>query len=179
MTFENKEPVGIGGWLFLPMLGLIVTPFRLGNLILTRFIPIFQEGYWDILTTPGNEAYHQLWAPLLIFEIVGNLIFILFSIALLVLLFSKHHKFPSLMIAFLLSNLAFVFVDYFAGDLIPAVDNQSDPESLGEMVRVIVGAAIWVPYFRKSERVKNTFAVKSSTSRSIQLQPALRADFRV
>lgn len=154
---RHSEPYGLGGWLILPMLGLIFLPIKLGIILVAVFFPIFSEGYWEILTTPGSEAYHALWAPLLIFEIAGNTVFLFASIALLVLFFKKHYRFPKMMILFLAANLAFVVIDFFAGDLIPAVADQPAPEALQEMFRTFVGAAIWIPYFMQSVRVKNTF----------------------
>lgn len=154
---QKAEPSGLGGWLILPMLGLIFLPIKLGAMLATTYYPIFSEGYWEVLTNPGSEAYHALWAPLLIFEIVGNSGFLIGAIVLLVFFFQKHHRFPTLMIWFLGLNLAFVGIDFFAADLIPAVAAAPDPESTQELIRAITGAAIWIPYFLKSVRVKNTF----------------------
>ena len=154
---EETEPCGIGGWLILPMLGLIIAPIRLGILLLTTYVPIFTEGSWEVLTTPGSDSYHSLWAPLLTYEIAGNIVYIVASIVLLVLLFRKHYSFPKWMIIFYATNLAFVGIDFVLADLIPAVAAQQNPESLKELVRTMVGAAIWIPYFIKSQRVQNTF----------------------
>lgn len=154
---EITEPCGIRGWLILPVIGLIITPIRLVALLLTTYVPIFTEGTWEMLTAVESDFYHSLWAPLLIFEIIGNIVFIIASIVLLVLLFRKHYSFPKWMIIYYAANLAFVGIDFFAGDLIPAVAADQDPESLKELIRSVVGAAIWVPYFAKSRRVQNTF----------------------
>ena len=154
---QKTEPSGLGGWLILPMLGLIFLPFKIGALLVTTHMPIFSEGYWDILTNSESEAYHALWAPLLTYEIIGNLIFILASVILLVFFFQKHHSFPKLMIIYLATNLVFVGIDFFAADLIPAVAAEPAPESTIELIRTLVGAAIWIPYFKNSVRVRNTF----------------------
>jgi Protein of unknown function (DUF2569) len=154
---HNTEPSGLGGWLILPMLALIILPFKIGAMLMSIYFPIFSKGYWEVLTTPGSEVYHVLWAPLLMFEIVGNCLFLLASIVLLILFFQKNHRFPKLMILFLAANVVFVVIDFFAADLIPAVADEPDPESNKELMRVIAGAAIWIPYFLKSVRVKNTF----------------------
>ena len=61
------------------------------------------------------------------------------------------------MIWFLALNVAFVVIDFFVADLIPAVAAEPDPESTKELIRTIIGAAIWIPYFLKSDHVKNTF----------------------
>lgn len=154
---ERIEPSGFGGWLILPMLGLIITPIRLGRLLLTIYVPIFTDGSWEVLTTPGSEAYHHLWAPLLIFEVAGNITFSLFAIILLIFLFRKHYTLPKWMIVFYATNLTFVGINLFAANFIPAVAAAQDPESLRDLFGGLVAAAIWIPYFKKSVRVRNTF----------------------
>ena len=57
---QKAEPSGLGGWLILPMLGLIFLPIKLGAMLATIYYPIFSEGYWEVLTTPESEAYHAL-----------------------------------------------------------------------------------------------------------------------
>lgn len=158
MEEAAQEKKGIGGWLILPVIGLIVLPLRLAYSLMTDFLPIFQQGYWELLTVPGTDAYHPLWGPLLTFEIVGNVFFIVFALVLLYLVFTKHPRTPGLFIAFLATNLAFVTGDFFAANLIPAVAAQDDAESVKELARTAIGAMIWIPYFLKSERVRNTFA---------------------
>lgn len=157
MTAQIGGPSGLGGWLILPAIGLILSPVRLLISLNTDLLPIFQEGYWEILTTPGSEAYHPLWAPFILFEVFGNLFFIIFSIALIAMFFLKSHWFPKLMITYLLSNLFFVVGDYFLADLIPVIGEETDFEALGEIVKISVGVVIWVPYFLVSKRVRNTF----------------------
>ena len=126
MTENNEELKGIGGWLILPAIGICLNPLILTVFLYTNFVPIFSEGYWPILTTPGSAAYHPLWGPMIMFEIAGNVIFIIFSVVLLVLFFKKHYRVPLLFIVFLSANLLFVAIDFFAADLIPAVAEQND-----------------------------------------------------
>ena len=75
-TVDQAKPNGLKGWLILPMLGLILTPIRLSIALVTIYAPIFTNGIWNVLTNPNNEAYHKLWAPLLIFEVIGNSAFL-------------------------------------------------------------------------------------------------------
>ncbi len=162
MTSTTEEPKGLGGWLILPALGLIVLPIRIGFMLYSDFLPIFQEGYWEVLTDPASESYHHLWAPLIIVETIGNGFFILFDLVLIFLFFTKSHRFPLLFIIFLASNLLFVVGDFFMADLIPAIAEQEDEDSFKEMTRSIVNTAIWIPYFLVSKRVKNTFVKPTS-----------------
>jgi hypothetical protein len=148
---------GIGGWLLLPALGLLLTPLRTGYGLYRDLWPVFSQGYWDVLTTPGSEAYHPYWAPLLLFEVSGNVFLIAATLVVMYFFFTKSRRAPRLMIAWLAFILVFVAADFFLSDLIPAVAEQDDPESAKELVRAAVGTAIWTPYFLVSKRVKATF----------------------
>jgi len=169
MATENTEPKGLGGWMILPLIGLFVMPIRLAVSLNNDFLPIFKEGYWEILTTPGTEAYHHLWGPLIIFETAGNLFYILFALILIFLFFTKSHLFPTLIIIYIATNLIFIASDLFISNLIPAIASESDPESIKDLSRTLIGAIIWIPYFMKSRRVKNTFVKRTPV---YPLQPA-------
>ncbi len=149
----------IGGWLILVAIGLIFTPIRLLVVIVKDLLPVLSGDTWSRLTTPGTESYHVLWAPLLIFEIVGNCLFVLFPIIVAIFFFQKRTFVPRLIIVLLLTNLIFVTIDYFAADLIPFIAKQEDMGSLIELLRVFIASLIWVPYFLISKRVKGTFVV--------------------
>jgi len=153
----DTSPRGIGGWLILVVIGLVLTPFRVGYFLLTTHWPIFRDGAWPILTTPGTEAYHPLWGPLIVFEIVGNLGCIALAVIGLWLLLRKSRHAPRAVTGLLAWAALFGVIDYFAGDLIPAVAAEPDPNDLGQLARTLVSAAIWIPYFRLSRRVKATF----------------------
>lgn len=148
---------GVGGWLILVTIGLVVTPIRILVLVFSTYAPIFTGDAWSLLTTPGTAAYNPLWKPMLLFELFGNVVFFLWAIALLVLLFGHKRIFPKLMIAFYLGNLLFVGLDFLLASNIPAVASNDDASSVGELIRSIIVCLVWVPYFLQSERVKQTF----------------------
>lgn len=170
MTTVPAEPRGLGGWLILPAIGLCITPVRMLMVLAADFLPIFREGYWEILTTPGSAAYHYLYAPLIIYEIAANLAFALFAVVLLFLFFRKSHRFPPLCIAYYAANVLFVVSDWVLGGCIPDLAAQPDPGAMQELVRSVVGAGIWIPYMLRSQRVKNTFVKEDSGT---GLQPVL------
>ena len=156
---ENLQngPSGLGGWLILPAIGLVIMPFRVGAILLQIFVPIFTDGTWEILTTPGSDQYHPLWAGLIIFEFLGNLGFIIAGIALVSLFFSKSRLFPKTYIAFLLINLCFILIDAWLGSFVITDEPMFDPDTTKELVRSLVAVVIWVPYMMFSKRVRNTF----------------------
>ena len=161
MATVTGEPKGLGGWLALVVIGLFLFPIKVVILLNNDVLPIFQNGSWEILTTPGSEVYHYLWAPLIIFEIVGNIFFLIFDIILIVLYFKKSYRFPILCIVFIVLNFLFLASDFFLTHylvgVIPGLTVEGNTEFIKELVRVVIVAIIWVPYFLVSKRVKNTF----------------------
>lgn len=154
---NDSEPSGLGGWLVLPMIGLFITPIQAAIAAKTTYLPIFTTGTWEALTTPGTEAYHHLWAPILIFEIACNALFFVAAIVLLYLMFRKHYLLPKLMVAFYIAQVVYVGLDYYLGEMIPTIAEMDDPEEFKQLTRSVMGACIWIPYFLSSKRVKNTF----------------------
>ncbi|WP_428434312.1 DUF2569 family protein, partial [Photobacterium profundum] len=53
MTEKNKYD-GLGGWLILVGIGIIISPLRIVTLIFPIYTDIFSNGVWEVLTTPGT-----------------------------------------------------------------------------------------------------------------------------
>src|SRR5262245_45842957 len=153
----SSHPAGLGGWLILVAIGLIVSPIRILAFIVQTSVPPFRDGAWAILTTPGSEAYHALWAPLLIFELLGNVGFIVAQVSLLVLFFKRSRNFPRIYVWVVLINLPFILLDAWLGSFVITDEPMIDPTTAVELTRSVIGIAIWVPYMRLSKRVRNTF----------------------
>jgi hypothetical protein len=152
MTYER-----IGGWLILLGIGLVISPFKVGATMIKDLLPVFANGSWGILTTPGSHAYHPLWAPLIIFEVVGNIGTIVLCLITSWFFFHKSRIAPQLVIAFLLINLVLIGGDFLLSNLIPAVARHSNAGTIRDLTRSFIAAAIWVPYCLRSKRVKATF----------------------
>lgn len=153
----HREPYGLGGWLILLGIGIVLSPFRLAAVIVQTYLPLFQDGTWGILTTPSSEHYHALWAPLLSFEIAGNLAFLVTYSVLAFLFFRKSRFLPRIYIAATLLNLCFVVLDSWFASLVLPDEALVDADTAKEIARAALSSAIWVPYMLLSKRVKNTF----------------------
>jgi len=156
----DPEPQGdgklsIGGWLVLPAIGLVLTPFLL-------LFQVFNDDYfhkdiWEGFYLAGyeNAGFLNIYLG---FELFYNVLLFSYSILLIVLFFSKRTNLPTLMIFFYAINLAMIILGSF-------ILNQSgidDPTFGKDLFRSIFSAAIWIPYFLVSKRVKNTFVVTNN-----------------
>ncbi|WP_409347219.1 DUF2569 family protein [Paenibacillus sp. MBLB4367] len=70
---------------------------------------------------------------------------------------AKKNIFPKLMIIFYSASLAIGLIDFLLMSLIPMASELQDGSSIKDIVRSAITCFIWIPYFRKSVRVANTF----------------------
>jgi hypothetical protein len=160
-------PRGLGGWLVLPIIGLVATCFLAIAWMLANAIPIFQSGAWGNLTNSDSSLYLSWFAPTILFEIFVNAVLIVLPIFLLVLLFRKRSIVPRLLSGFYAFVLfttaldAIVMITVGVSSIrdagyFEAAQTMAD-ETITALVRAVLAAAIWIPYFLVSKRVKNTF----------------------
>ena len=154
---DNIELKGLGGWLILVGIGVVIGPFRLAAEFVPLYYGIFTDGSFEILTSPGSEAYHSLWGPLLIFETVFNLLMILASSYLIYLYFSKNYIFPKIYITIVLFSLVFIPADAWLASFVLPDEPMFDPITTKEFARTLFISVVWVPYMLISKRVKSTF----------------------
>lgn len=154
---EEKNLEGLGGWLILVGLAIIISPFRIFATTFPIYSEIFSSGSWGTLTIPGSEAYDALWAPILLGEIVINVALVLIWIYIIFLFFTKKNEFPKWYIGALVFTLVFMLVDALAIKAVVPDEPLFDPETGIELARIFVGTIIWIPYMLLSKRVKATF----------------------
>lgn len=153
----DEEPRGLGGWLIIPLIGLIIALVKMLLALFQIYLPIFQDGTWSIITNAESEYYHPLWGPLVISEMVINIGLVIFCGYLLYLFFTKQRLFPKFFIIYMIINVVFLISDTYVASLIPSVAEQRSNGIDPDLGRAVIGAAIWIPYFLLSKRVKNTF----------------------
>ncbi|MDE3202249.1 MAG: DUF2569 family protein [Acidobacteriota bacterium] len=136
---------GIGGWLILSAIGLALAPFM-------NLFALFTDG--RLLINPGAREYltnHTGLYLLILFEIASNLVFILYSTGLNILFYTRRKAFPIAMIVFLAASVLVISIDHIG---IAQLDLPSKP---AELLRALIAAIIWIPYFLRSRRVALTF----------------------
>ncbi|MFS1512249.1 DUF2569 domain-containing protein [Chengkuizengella sp. SCS-71B] len=160
-TIENtneKLPLGIsglGGWLILVQIGLYGTILMLIAQIFLYIIPSFKPETWSLITSPESVYYHSLLGPLIVFEAVANSLMLIFCIFILFNFYKKKSKLPLLMIFFYSSSLLILTIDMIA--IYQITQFEDDESQIRDFVRMLITCLIWIPYFIKSKRVKNTF----------------------
>ncbi|CAH2213498.1 DUF2569 domain-containing protein [Tepidibacter aestuarii] len=151
---EEVEYKGLGGWLILLGIGIVLNPLNSILSTYTIFKACFSEGKWSILTSPTSETYHILLKPTIIFEFATNIIMVILSLTVLVLFFKKSKHFPKVWITNFLVLILFLAIDIVLCNQIPSipVDNLYT-----QLFKNIIPLAIWGTYLKKSKRVRNTF----------------------
>jgi hypothetical protein len=152
----KPELTGIGGWLVLPAIGIIIRP--LIALFGVFACLAFFGGAQNIIAAIGLNAYQQL-KPIVGFELLGNLFMIGFCAYVAVMFFGKKKSAPKLYTAMLFAQVIFVTIDALLMNfLYPATGQASGPNSeASSLASAFIAAGIWASYFNKSVRVKNTF----------------------
>ncbi len=153
----SQDLEGLGGWLLLVGLGVVVSPIYMAYSTYPMYADIFASGTWQILTTPGTAAYSPYWAPFLLGEIAVNVLMCLIWVYIAYLFFSKKKAFPKWYIGMLIFTVCFIIVDAFAIKLVMPNEKAFDPETLRQLGRSLLVALIWVSYMNYSVRVKRTF----------------------
>ena len=155
-AIPGSAPSGIGGWLLLLAVGVCLSPIRIGAEIVRGLRPL-EAATWHAVTTPGTRAYHPLFGPLIVGELVVNVVLLVWAVALVYLFFTRRRAFPVAMIAFLIARVVAQVADAGVALMIPAAAARMGPATYGGIASGVLVALVWVPYLIKSRRVELTF----------------------
>lgn len=142
----------IGGWIILPLIGLVLTPFRV-------MYEMNDSGFFDNTIWGYLDLYSFAQVAIIFVEFVFNVFALVAPIFLLWMAFQKRSSFPKLYIAYLLIISVFYPLDLFASSLVMDTGPLTAEENR-ELVRTFVSAAIWIPYFSVGKRPLGTFRTR-------------------
>ncbi len=148
---------GIGGWLILVAINLVVGLGRsvAGNI--QTLPPVLNLHVWHPLTTPGQPNYHPLYAPALLGEAGFNLV-VAGSLLLAGFLFiTQRRRFPHVMIFVLAFSTVLTLADTVALANLPGHTEAEIFKNIGATVGSFIAACVWIPYYFTSRRVRLTF----------------------
>ena len=106
----GEAPAGIGGWLILVAIGVIISPFKMA-FELFGYSELFENGTWGLLTTPGTETFIPSFSVLMFVEMAVAVVFIIGYLYLAYLLIRKSRKFPRFFIGIMVCALAWLIGD--------------------------------------------------------------------
>ena len=136
------------------MLGLLLSPFLTLKSIVDD-IAEFQNPAADVVEEryPGFKTYFTA-------EILVGMLLLFFVVFIAVKFFRKKHDLPHLMICLLSVRFALAIINFSASTLIFHGELASVTAiGIREMIVTGIAAAIWIPYFLRSDRVALTFVM--------------------
>jgi hypothetical protein len=160
-AFPPRPHQGIGGFLFLPAIGICIGPF----------VRVYQmlDDQAAMFKLPGilHMAYpEQGWGVVAygVFAQVYNIGMLAFSVLIVLLFFRRRTSLPLLIKIFYLAIAVGLMLDSFLYALLGLEQLSGLAYPAKGLFQAIVAAAIWVPVFHFSERVKWTFTVRRTRS---------------
>ena len=154
---RNSEHVsGLAGGLFSHKLAYEHIPEHVIN-IFFNILPIFRTGQWEELTDAASSSYNRLWPIIIPYELAGSIVLLGALIFAFVLFYRKKRKLPLMLIYFYLAFGLYTLIDYFMIRGIPEIQDAGVTNPLTSLIRTLLTCAIWMSYFGKSVRVRNTF----------------------
>lgn len=148
---------GIDGWLIIPLIRLIFYPIFILKDITTDIAPLTSPIIWSAITTEGSKYYSSLWAPFVIFEFISRIFLLFFAAYIFFHFIKKSSRLPGLMINLLIIGISIVLLESAMLGVIPSLSAASDAARSSSVVYNVIVNTIWIFYFLKSKRVKNTF----------------------
>jgi hypothetical protein len=158
----------IDGWLLLPALGVLLAPAQMVYSFVTD-LQLINGQPWLINYINGFTGL----AAIGFLEQVYNAGMTVFFILVAVLFFKRRSSVPRLMQFYYGVPLLWLIVDLILIQLFSPEINTGD--HTGAILRSLIAAAIWIPYFRISQRVKRTFVNRYNQNKGdgeVALQPA-------
>lgn len=160
---ELSKHKGLGGWLILVIIGLFLAViFQVYGVF--ESINLFTSGTVEVLSNPASEAYIPGYAGALKFELVVEILFVIYAAYLIFLFFKKSRKFPKYYVTFLIASVVYVVLDYLilaslnvsSSEMKEVIDETLSGQAT-EIGRTIIPAIIWGLYITKSKRARATF----------------------
>ncbi|MBI2033452.1 MAG: DUF2569 family protein [Candidatus Levybacteria bacterium] len=159
----NTKYEGLGGWLALVGIGLIIVLLRYGYAVV-EYLDLLNNSSVAETSNPNSSSYIAGYFNLLYFEFAATVVICGFTIYLLVLYFQKRVNFPKSYIYFAIGLFIYGILDYiFLSSLnIQSPEmKQSVSKLLNDTVSTLgslfISNIIWISYMLKSERVRATF----------------------
>ncbi len=149
---------GLGGWLVLVGFGLVISPLIIGSTLVAGHSAYFNHAVWQALTTLESPSHLPNFAFVAPLEMVLNLTLLLFNVLQITLFFRRSHLFPRSVQFYLVFQVIATLFALWSNSLIETAPSAAPTGDVyTQLMRALLAAAIWIPYFQTSRRVKRTF----------------------
>ncbi|MDR6943482.1 DUF3857 domain-containing protein [Mucilaginibacter pocheonensis] len=142
----------IGGWLIAVAIILVLTALFSALVLISS--DYFSLATWNLNASTGQDTGFKLFITMEVICFTGLMCY---SVYCLVLLINKRDILPNLIIGYFSFTAGFFLVDFLC-TLILKHNKFVEPHPYA-LVYALAMAAIWIPYFKRSDRVENTFIV--------------------
>lgn len=167
----GKRPWSIGSFLILPAIGLCINPLRILYDMLANDGAFFHAtDYTSLVATE-----HPVWIDLAMHlsQLMG-FVQLSFTILLIVLYFQHRTSVPLLMKVLYIGTLAWICVDFWIYEAMDLEEALGEAYGSKEIIRSFIAAAIWVPVFHLSERVRFTFTRQLDPLAAVIMAPPVQ-----
>lgn len=156
---SDRKPVksGIAGWLIIVAIGLAIMPLLMFFQLPKDYVPLFNDGTYNLLTNVDSRLYHPLWRFVIWLEIAINSILFFVFIYLNFLLYTKRAIFPRLFICTACAIVLLIVLSAITFKLLLPTAPLLNADIIRALLAATLCASIWVPYMLLSKRVKATF----------------------
>lgn len=133
---------GIGGWLIIPAIGLVLGPIKavIGLFLGVNTIQSF---------APELLSDVRLWVSGII-----DVAMVIAAIIVAILFFKERRIAVVAIISLMAASIVASFIQFL---LNMSMFGETSSDDINPILHACVFASIWIPYFVKSKRVKNTF----------------------
>lgn len=146
----GKRVKGLGGWMILVQISVFLNLIGVSILLFGQVLPILGSNEFAMVTD-------SMLRTVIYFETAASIIMFALLIVLVVLMYQKKKLFPKAMITLMILSLVISLLDYSLLQQVEAFAGMEDIKSTKEIARAMISCAVWIPYFMRSKRVKNTF----------------------
>ena len=156
---SHRKPVksGIAGWLVIVAIGLAIVPLLMLFQLPKDYVPLFNDGTYNLLTNEDSRLYHPLWRFVIWLEIAINIILFFVFIYLNFLLYTKKALFPTLFICTACAIVLLIVLSAITFKILLPTAPLLNADIIRALLAATLCASIWVPYMLLSKRVKATF----------------------
>jgi hypothetical protein len=148
---------GIGGWFILPLIGFIATPLLALYNLYTSFSGDTLAGIKVIFTVNKDDPLALLRIPI-IGETFFNIAAVVIATLCLYLIYKRSEQFIIAATIFVVVLFVSRIFDYWANGVYELVlPDEFAAADIATSAPAVLPAILWIAYFHKSKRVRNTF----------------------